>query len=35
MTNESPRYVFLHYWGKGPAVDLARVVKKALGTQKL
>ena len=24
MTNETPRYVFLHYWGKGKAVDLAR-----------
>jgi hypothetical protein len=35
MTNESPRYVFLHYWGKGKAVDLARAVKKALDTQSL
>ena len=35
MTNETPRYVFLHYWGKGRAVDLARAVKKALGTQRL
>ena len=32
MTNESPRYVFLHYWGKGKAVDLARAVKRALNT---
>jgi hypothetical protein len=35
MTQESPRYVFLHYWGKGKAVDLAKSVKKALNTQKL
>ena len=34
MTNESPRYVFLHYWGKGKAVDLARGLKKALDAQK-
>ena len=33
MTHETPRYVFLHYWGKGKAVDLARAVKKALSTQ--
>jgi len=32
MTNETPRYVFLHYWGKGKAVDLARAVKRALNT---
>jgi len=35
MTHEIPRYVFLHYWGKGRAVDLARAVKQALGTQRL
>ena len=35
MTEETPRYVFLHYWGKGKAVDLARAVKKALNTQRL
>jgi hypothetical protein len=35
MTQETPRYVFLHYWGKGRAVDLARAVKKALDTQRL
>jgi len=35
MTQETPRYVFLHYWGKGKAVDLARAVKKALATQRL
>jgi hypothetical protein len=35
MTQETPRYVFLHYWGKGKAVDLARAVKRAINTQKL
>ncbi|MDB5880936.1 MAG: protein of unknown function LppY and LpqO [Ramlibacter sp.] len=33
MTFENPRIVFLHYWGKGKAVDLARSVKKALVAQ--
>ncbi len=33
MTQESPRYLFLHYWGKGKAVDLAKAVKRALNTQ--
>jgi hypothetical protein len=35
MTQETPRYLFLHYWGKGKAVDLAKAVKRALNTQKL
>jgi hypothetical protein len=30
MTGESPRILFLHYWGRGHAADLANVVKKAL-----
>jgi hypothetical protein len=30
MTQESPRILFVHYWGRGKAVDLATVVKKAL-----
>jgi hypothetical protein len=30
MTNENPRILFLHYWGRGKAVDLAGVVKRAL-----
>jgi hypothetical protein len=30
MTLEEPRYVFLHYWGRGPAVELANAVKNAL-----
>lgn len=33
MTHEQPRYLFLHYWGKGKAVDLAKSVKKALDVQ--
>ena len=33
MTHESPRYMFLHYWGKGKAVDLAKAVKAALNAQ--
>ncbi|HYZ86808.1 MAG TPA: DUF1259 domain-containing protein [Bryobacteraceae bacterium] len=33
MTHEQPRFVFLHYWGKGPAQDLARAVRSALDTQ--
>jgi Domain of Unknown Function (DUF1259) len=31
MTSEEPRYVFLHYWGRGPAVELATAVENALG----
>lgn len=33
MMHEQPRFVFLHYWGKGPAQDLARAVRSALDTQ--
>jgi hypothetical protein len=33
MADESPRYLFLHYWGKGKAVDLAKAVKTALDQQ--
>lgn len=33
MTHEQPRYLFLHYWGKGRAADLAKVVKQALDVQ--
>jgi sugar phosphate isomerase/epimerase len=33
MTHESPRFVFLHYWGKGRAVDLARAIKATLEVQ--
>jgi hypothetical protein len=34
MTHEEPQYVFLHYWGKGPAKDLARALRAAMDTQK-
>jgi hypothetical protein len=30
MTGETPRILFLHYWGHGKAADLATTVKKAL-----
>jgi hypothetical protein len=33
MTHENPRYVFLHYWGKGKAADLASVVSNAIKAQ--
>jgi phosphotransferase system IIB component len=33
MVGESPRMLFLHYWGVGKAVDLARGVKAALDAQ--
>ena len=33
MTNESPRIVFLHYWGIGPTEQLAKGLKSALNTQ--
>jgi len=30
MSGESPRMLFLHFWGRGKALDLAAVVKRAL-----
>jgi Domain of Unknown Function (DUF1259) len=33
MTHEEPQYVFLHYWGKGRAIDLAKALKAAMDTQ--
>ncbi|QRK09668.1 DUF1259 domain-containing protein [Archangium violaceum] len=30
MTGEEPRVLFLHYWGVGPAAELARGVRSAL-----
>lgn len=33
MLDEEPRFFFLHYWGKGPATDLARAVRSALDAQ--
>ena len=33
MTHESPRMLFLHYWGKGKAADLAIALNEALTAQ--
>src|SRR5215510_14102841 len=33
MSQEQPRYLFLHYWGKGKAGDLARSLKRVLDVQ--
>jgi hypothetical protein len=33
MSHEQPRYLFLHYWGKGKAVDLAQSLKRVLEAQ--
>jgi hypothetical protein len=30
MSGEEPRTLFLHYWGLGPAADLARALRKVL-----
>ena len=34
MVGEQPAYYFVHYWGKGRAVDLARGLRSALDDQK-
>jgi hypothetical protein len=34
MTQENPRILFLHYWGRGKAESLARRLKKTLDAQK-
>ena len=34
MTHEEPRMMFLHYWGRGKAADLANTVKQALAVTK-
>ncbi len=34
MTSENPRILFLHYWGRGKAADLATSLKTALAMQK-
>ena len=34
MIHEQPRIMFLHYWGKGTAADLARGIKQALATER-
>ena len=33
MSEETPKYLFLHYWGRGKAADLARAVRAALDAQ--
>jgi hypothetical protein len=33
MVMEEPHYLFLHYWGKGKAADLAKAIKSALEKQ--
>jgi hypothetical protein len=33
MSHEQPRYLFLHCWGKGKAVDLAQSLKRILDAQ--
>ena len=33
MTEENPRILFLHYWGRGNTADLAKSLKAALDTQ--
>ena len=30
MTHEQPRILFFHYWGRGPAKELAEAIKGAL-----
>ena len=35
MSDEQPRILFLHYWGKGKAAALAQSVKAALAAQAL
>ena len=34
MEGETPEVIFLHYWGVGPAAELAKGVRAALDTQK-
>ena len=33
MSHEQPRYLFLHYWGKGKAPALAQSFKRVLDAQ--
>ncbi|BCT68641.1 DUF1259 domain-containing protein [Nitrosospira sp. NRS527] len=30
MTHDQPHYLFMHYWGKGNAQELAKTIRKAL-----
>jgi hypothetical protein len=34
MTHEQPRIMFLHYWGRGKAAELANAVKEAVALTK-
>ncbi len=34
MLMESPRMIFLHFWGVGSTTNIAKGLKAALGTQK-
>jgi hypothetical protein len=34
MEGENPKAIFLHYWGTGPATDLAKTVRQALDDQR-
>lgn len=34
MSEEQPRILFLHYWGRGKAEDLAQALKRTLAVQK-
>jgi hypothetical protein len=34
MVGEQPAYYFTHFWGKGPAKDLAQGLRSALDAQK-
>src|SRR5205814_3765539 len=33
MSHVQPRYLFLHYWGKGKAIDLGQSLKRVLDAQ--
>jgi hypothetical protein len=33
MSHEQPRHLFLHYWGKGKAIDLAQSLKRVVDAQ--
>jgi hypothetical protein len=33
MSHEQPRYLFLHYWGKGKAAHLAQALRRVLDAQ--
>jgi hypothetical protein len=34
MVGEQPAYYFTHFWGKGPALELARGLRSVLDAQK-